>query len=238
MRDLNAEIKGLNPLEELQLSQAPEVWASVEGLENTEKRAAAKNREPVVEMLTPKGPLEVNATNENNRLTAVDARTDVWKPRVFISYSHYDDAAKDQLVLKLKVLQAAGLVDFWHDVDLAAGEEWNRGITDQLEQMDVFVLLVSDHSLISDYINRVEIKRALERKSEGTAEVVPVILHRCHWTACGLLDHLKVLPKDGKPIKDHRPQSVGWHEVSKSLMRIFENLKAKHANDRRGRDER
>ncbi|OYW76150.1 MAG: hypothetical protein B7Z37_09950 [Verrucomicrobia bacterium 12-59-8] len=211
MRSLNAEIRGLDPLEELQMQKAPEVWLPVTGLEKAEKM-----KEPEMSMLTPKGALKINATTENNRLTAQDARTDVWKPRVFISYSHKDDAAKDQLVLQLKVLQTAGLVEYWLDRDLTAGEEWNRGITEQLEEMDVFLLLVSTHSLTSDYINSVEITRALERRSQGTAEVVPVILQRCQWKACGRLNHLIALPKDGKPIKDHRPHHLGWHDVSSS----------------------
>lgn len=124
MRALNDEIRGLDPLEELQLQRAPEVWMPVTGLEKAEKKGR-----PDMDVLTPKGSVEVNATDENNRLTQPDARTDAWKPRVFISYSHQDDAAKDVLVLKLKVLQTAGLVDFWVDRDLAAGDEWNVGIT-------------------------------------------------------------------------------------------------------------
>jgi len=228
MRSLNEEIRGLDPLEELQLQQAPEVWLPVTGLEEAEKLNS-----PDTSMLTPKGLVKINATEENNRLTVQDARTDVWKPRVFISYSHHDDAAKDMLVLKLKVLQTAGLVEYWLDRDLTAGGEWNRGITAQLEAMDVFVLLVSDHSLTSDYINRVEITRALERCAEGTAEVVPVILHRCQWKASGRLDHLIALPKDGKPIKDHRPQALGWHDVSEGLLRALEKLKKKHAGEHR-----
>ncbi|MDI1315373.1 leucine-rich repeat domain-containing protein [Prosthecobacter sp.] len=228
MRSLNAEIRGLDPLEELQLQRAPEVWLPVTGLEKAEKKGTLK-----MDMLTPQGPVEISPTEENNRLTAPDARTDVWKPRVFISYSHKDDAAKDQLVLKLKVLQTAGLVEFWVDRDLTAGEEWNRGIKDQLEEMDVFVLLVSDHSLTSDYINRVEITRAMERRKQGTAEVVPVILHRCQWKACERLNHLIALPKDGKPIKDHRPQSLGWHDVSEGLMRVLTKLKQQHAGEHR-----
>ncbi len=233
MRDLNAEIRGLNPLEELQLQRAPEVWLPVTGLEKAEQQ-----EQPKMSMLTPSGPMTVNATDEINRLTRPDARSkDVWKPRVFISYSHHDDAAKDQLVQKLRVLQTAGLVDFWVDRDLTAGEEWNRGITEQLEKMDVFVLLVSDHSLTSDYINRVEITRALERREQGTAEVVPVILHRSQWKACGRLNHLQALPKDAKPIKDHRPHSLGWHEVSEGLMKVFEKLKKKHAGERRSMED-
>ncbi|MCX6849800.1 MAG: TIR domain-containing protein [Verrucomicrobia bacterium] len=228
MRSLNAEIRGLDPLEELQLRRAPEVWMPVTGLEKAEKKGR-----PEMDMLTPQGVVEVNATEENNRLTVEDARTDVWKPRVFISYSHKDDAAKDQLVLKLKVLQTAGLVDYWQDRDLTAGEEWNRGITEQLEVMDVFLLLVSDHSLTSDYINRVEIKRALERHEQGTAEVVPVILYRCQWKASGRLNHLIALPKDGKPIKDHRPQGDGWHDVSEGLLRVLTRVKEEHAGEHR-----
>jgi internalin A len=231
MRSLNAEIRGLDPLEELQLQRTPEVWVPVTGLEKAEKKGR-----PDMDMLTPQGVVEVNATEENNRLTEQDARTDVWKPRVFISYSHKDDAAKDQLVLQLKVLQTAGLVDFWVDRDLTAGEEWNLGITEQLEEMDLFVLLVSTHSLTSDYINRVEITRALERRKEGTAEVVPVILHRCQWAACGRLNHLIALPTDAKPIKDHRPHHLGWHSVSEGLMRVLKRLKEQHIGERRSKE--
>lgn len=228
MRGLNKEIRGLDPLEELQMQRNPEVWLPVAGLEEAEKE-----KQPELKIPTPKGTVKVNATDENNRLTNEDARTDVWKPRVFISYSHKDDAAKDALVLKLKVLQTAGLVDFWVDRDLAAGEEWNTGVKVELEKMDVFVLLVSDHSLTSAYINRVEIKRALERKVAGTAEVVPVILQRCQWKACGVLDHLVALPKDGKPVKDHRPHSLGWHDVSERLLDLFKKLKKQHAGEHR-----
>jgi internalin A len=228
MRSLNGEIRGLDPLEELQLQRAPEVWMPVTGLEEAEKL-----KSPDTSMLTPKGGVKINATEENNRLTVQDARTDVWKPRVFISYSHHDDAAKDQLVLKLKVLQTAGLVEYWLDRDLTAGEEWNRGITEQLEAMDVFVLLVSDHSLTSDYINRVEITRALERRTKGTAEVVPVILQRCQWKACGRLNHLIALPTDAKPIKDHSKHAHGWHDVAEGLLRVLEKLKKQHAGEHR-----
>ncbi len=234
MRALNGEIRGLDPQEELQHEREPEVWLPVPGLEEAERE-----NEPDMKLLTPKGPVKVNATDENNRLTEHDARTDVWKPRVFISYSHKDDAAKDKLVLKLKVLKTAGLVDFWLDRDLAAGEEWNAGIRGQLEKMDVFVLLVSDHSLTSDYINHVEVARALERRNEGTAEVVPVILQRCAWKACGILNHLNAIPKDGKPIKDHAPHANGWADASDRLEALFRKLKEQHAGERRGgEDER
>ncbi|MEQ1862340.1 MAG: COR domain-containing protein, partial [Chthoniobacteraceae bacterium] len=232
MRALNGEIKGLDPREELQMQRDPEVWLPVPGLEKAEQKGR-----PEMDVLTPNGPVEVNATEENNRLTAEDARTEAWKPRVFLSYSHHDDAAKDKLVLKLKVLKAAGLVDWWVDCDISAGAPWKQNILGELERMDVFVLLVSDHALASDFIQTVEVKRALERHAEGKVELVPVILGRCLWKACGTLTEFQALPKGAKPIKDHKPHAHGWHDVADGLMALFQKLKKAHAGESRSRDD-
>ena len=231
MRELNAEIKGLDPLEELGLRNVDcgMVWLPTTGLEEAEREG-----ETEIKMLTPEGTLKVDLKAENDRLSAPDARKDeVWKPRVFVSYSHADDAAKDQLTLKLKVLKNAGLIEFWTDRVLSAGSEWNNGVGQELEEMDVFVLLVSDHSLTSDYIQREELTRALERRAAGEVEVIPVILQRCAWASFDELAALQALPPDAKPIRDHKPQSVGWHEVSEGLMKVFAEMKTEHAGERR-----
>jgi hypothetical protein len=41
------------------------------------------------------------------------------------------------------------------------------------------------------------------------------------------------LPKDAKPIKEHRPQRDGWHDVSEGLLRVLEKLKKQHAGEHR-----
>ncbi|MFT5471067.1 MAG: internalin A, partial [Verrucomicrobiales bacterium] len=222
MRELNAEIQGLDPIEEMRMEGTAEVWVSTTGLEEMERSGQVET----ALMVTPSGGIEISPVAENNRLSAPDARDErVWKPRVFVSYAHEDDAAKDQLLLKLKVLRNAGMIDVWTDRDLSAGEEWNRGIGEQLAEMDVFVLLVSDHSLTSDFIQREELRLALERRAAGEVEVIPVIWQRCSWKVFDELKALIALPKDGKPIREHKPQAEGWHEVSEGLRKVFERLK-------------
>ena len=48
-----------------------------------------------------------------------------------------------------------------------------------------------------------------------------------------------MLPTEAKPIKDHRPHTIGWHEVSEGLMKLFTKLKAENPGTRRSpEDER
>ena len=44
--------------------------------------------------------------------------------RLFYSYSHKDEALRDELETHLKLLQRQGLIEFWHDRRITAGEEW------------------------------------------------------------------------------------------------------------------
>ena len=45
------------------------------------------------------------------------------KPSIFISYSHKDEAWKDQVVTQLKVLSLEGVFDLWDDRRIQAGED-------------------------------------------------------------------------------------------------------------------
>ncbi len=45
-------------------------------------------------------------------------------PRIFISYSHDDEAWKDRVVSQLGVLEHEGLLSVWEDRQIAAGDDW------------------------------------------------------------------------------------------------------------------
>jgi hypothetical protein len=48
------------------------------------------------------------------------------RPLIFISYSHQDEAWKNQLLVHLGVLQPK--VDSWDDRQIQAGEDWNQTV--------------------------------------------------------------------------------------------------------------
>ncbi len=115
-----------------------------------------------------------------------------------LSYSHKDEAFRDQLEVHLSALKRAGAIATWHDRRITAGDPLGQRIDEQLERADMIQLLVSPDFLASDYCHEVEM-RALARHAEGSARVIPVILHPCDWQHSPFA-HLLAAPTDGKPI--------------------------------------
>ena len=57
------------------------------------------------------------------------------KPTVFISYSHKDEVWKDRLNAHLGVLKEHGLLNFWDDREIGAGENWYDKIEDDMNEI-------------------------------------------------------------------------------------------------------
>ena len=46
--------------------------------------------------------------------------------KIFISYSHKDAEARDELIARLAVLQHEGLTSVWHDTEITPGSRLER----------------------------------------------------------------------------------------------------------------
>lgn len=118
---------------------------------------------------------------------------------VFFSYSHKDEAFRDQLESHLALLKHQGLIDAWHDRRITAGDQIDDAIFSKLETADIILLLVSSDFISSSYCYSREMARAMERHDAGQARVIPVILRHCMWHDAPF-GKLMAVPLDGKPI--------------------------------------
>ena len=219
-RFINGQISGLNPTEEMLVEGT---WVPVRTLEVDEK-----TENGVTGVATDAGTRMVKSAEKLNELSEEAARDDSWKPRIFISYSHTDEAQRKKLELYLKVLATHGVLhERWDDRKIQPGEDWDKSIKRELEDADVVLLLLSTEALASHYIQTVEMKRALEREAAGECVVVPIILEHCAWELPELRK-LQALPTAAKPVRDWTPQLKGWKDVSDGLRKVFERLRAKH----------
>src|SRR6188508_835251 len=95
------------------------------------------------------------------------------KPQIpvllFYSYSHKDEAFREELIKHLTMLRRSGLISEWHDRKILAGDEWDKKISEYLEKSDVILLLISSDFLASEYCYDIEARRALERHNNGEA---------------------------------------------------------------------
>ena len=121
-------------------------------------------------------------------------------PRIFISYSHDDEAWKDRIVSQLGVLEHEGLLSVWEDRRIDAGGNWLPEIETAIDSCNVALLLISAKFLTSPFILGTEVPALLQRREQEGVRVIPVILKPCAWTRVGWLKTIQARPKDGKPL--------------------------------------
>jgi TIR domain len=143
--------------------------------------------------------------------------------KVFISYSHKDEALRDQLEVQLAMLKRQGLIDTWHDRRMKAGEELNFEINAKLEEADVILLLISPDFLASTYCYNIEKAHALRRVQAGTAKLISVILRPCEWDQTDLR-HYVLTPTDGKPIARWADIDEAFLDVTRSIRKAIEQV--------------
>ena len=119
--------------------------------------------------------------------------------RLFISYSHRDEAWKDRVIQQLDVLADYGL-ETWDDHRIEAGDDWLPEIEQAIAECDCALLLISAAFLTSGFIKGKEIPPLLERRQEEGIRVIPVILSPCQWSRIPWLRPIQARPKDGNPL--------------------------------------
>jgi len=122
------------------------------------------------------------------------------KVNVFISYSHQDRDYLDKLKIFLHE-KTCPLLNVWDDGEIPLGGEWNEVIKTHLNEARIVLLLISQNFLISDYIEKVELKTALERDKRKECSVIPIFTRHCNLDNYSWMQ-LQGLPKEMRFLSD------------------------------------
>ncbi len=144
---------------------------------------------------------------------------------VFISYSHRDEALREELGKHLSALRRENVIGFWHDRMISAGAEWRGEIDRHLEQAGIILLLVSPDFIASDYCYGIETKRALARHAAGEAVVIPIVLRPVDWLKTPLAE-LQSLPRDNRAVESShwKNRDEAFVEVARGIRQAVEQL--------------
>lgn len=146
--------------------------------------------------------------------------------RLMCSYSHKDEALWDELKAHLAPLRRQGLIDIWYDRQILAGEEFKEEISQNLEQAEIILLLVTSYFVDSDYCYGIEMKRAVERHNAGKTIVIPVIARPSDWSETPFAK-LLALPRDAKPATTWSDPHEAWANVAQGIRKVVERAKEK-----------
>ena len=146
--------------------------------------------------------------------------------RAFISYTHADEALKDQFLLHLAPLKREGLIEVFHDRMLQAGDHLDETIQRELASSDLIILLVSAAFLNSDYCYEEEMRRAFVRHLDGSARVVAVILRPCQWKHVPVgggrtLSSFLSVPRDGKAVTSWTDPDAALDDAAAAIRNLL-----------------
>ena len=141
----------------------------------------------------------------------------------FITYSHQDTEAKNELRKRLAVMEQQNELVTWDDGQLTPGDgALQEDILKNVADSDLFLYLVSAASLASKNCNR-ELAEAIERDKR----VIPIILEHCDWLH-HQLSGFEVLPHKGKPLNDineWNPESKGWQKIVEGIRKAVDEMR-------------
>jgi O-acetyl-ADP-ribose deacetylase (regulator of RNase III) len=137
---------------------------------------------------------------------------------VFFSYAREDEELFRKLRDHLGGLRAGGYIKDWSDGQIVPGHEWEPEIMRRLDDADIILLLITSGFLGSEFINKIELVRALERHRCGDVIVIPVILKPADWQSTAL-QGLQALPKDGKAV-------TAWPDPDTAYVNIAHGLRS------------
>ena len=147
-------------------------------------------------------------------------------PSVFFSYSHVDEALREQIETQLSMLKRQGVIETWHDRRVGAGQEFARAIEEHVELDEIILILISADFIASDYCYKTEMARVMERHEAGEAIVIPVILRACDWQGAPF-GKLNPTPPGGKPITQYADRDQALLEVAKAVRAAVNQLEGK-----------
>lgn len=192
-----------------------------------------KIRNPLFEEFL-KGILENRVDSTNHLIEQIPQRSEIHNVyqkkskkknvfQIFIAYSHYDLAWKNELVFFLKNLEIHG-VKILDDGGIPVGENFDKDLEEKIDNSDIAIFLVSHYSLGSAYIINKEIPRILKRWKSKELIFYPILISQCPWEINPYLKDLEIRPKGKKPLTLFKKKQIAgiFTEIT---LEIYSQLK-------------
>lgn len=145
--------------------------------------------------------------------------------KTFIIYSSRDRELRDELEGHLQPLVDLQWLSLWSDKEIAPGEHWDTAIKRNLQEADIFLMLVSVDFYNSGYIREEEFKSAISRLESGHSLIIPIIVRHCNWNLYPVIKDLQVLPPDGVAVTDLKKWTNRDEAWSATVEKIGERVR-------------
>jgi internalin A len=141
------------------------------------------------------------------------------RDRVFVSYSHRDEAWLDKLQVMLKPLRLHEKLSVWDDTRIMAGSKWRGEIKKAIDSARVAVMLVSPNYLASDFIVEHELLPLLNSAETKGVTIIWIAVSHSLYKETGIVDYQSA-NDPSRPLDSLSPT-----ELNQELAQICERIK-------------
>ncbi len=148
------------------------------------------------------------------------------KTTIYAIYASEEKELLDTLLHYLKAVKADHDVTIWYDEPITSGQPWKPSDESRLGKTDIFLLLISNAFMYSEFIKQLEFKKIIDSYKAGKSKVIPVILENCPWEIdfeaeayTFSFKELHVLPEAGGPIRN-------WDSIDEPLQSSASYIKS------------
>jgi hypothetical protein len=141
--------------------------------------------------------------------------------KVFISYSHKDEAWRDKVRSLMEPLERQGRLAVFDDTGIRAGDSWLERIQTALDQTKVAVLLVSPNFLKSEFIQQSELPALLQAAGRGEVRVRWIHISPSSFRDCEFAKYQAAHEKVDRALDDLSPA-----EENAALVEIAREIRA------------
>jgi WD40 repeat protein len=113
--------------------------------------------------------------------------------RLYLIFAREDHLFGNTIIKHLAILKHNGIIDNWHEQEVAPGSRWHDVNNERLYQADIILLGISPDFIASDYHYSTQMQQALERHHRGEAWVIPILFRPTFWNDLPIA-HLHALP--------------------------------------------
>ncbi|MFZ2286213.1 MAG: leucine-rich repeat domain-containing protein [Bacteroidales bacterium] len=102
--------------------------------------------------------------------------------QIFICYSHKDAHWREEVEESIRTMQLEGIeVDYWSDSRLKTSDDWREEIFNALSKSKIAILLVSKSFLASEFVQKEELPRILDKAKNAELRVMSIIINYCRF---------------------------------------------------------
>ncbi len=155
---------------------------------------------------------------------------------IFAVYASHDKDVLQYLLAHLHPLEKDFNIAIWSDDAIKRGQTWKPRNISLLDHADVFVLLLSNTLMQSEFMKQDEFKMVIDRYKEGKAIIIPILLDDCPWDVEFTFDdynfnfrELLVFHKDEKPMGDWSPTDQVFTQVAYYVRGLLTSSSTKRA---------